>query len=289
MPQTEHPCGDTCPIFAVTVLYGRTAQESPAFRALQAAAIPQLVWDNSPVTSGKAIQGDDSGATATCFHSDPSNPGLATPYNAALRLAVQRGAAWLVLLDQDTEVTEPYLREVLSLVRDTSLPKSTVALLPQLIHRGSVVSPVAPRTVGPHRPYAQGRPWQAFNSGAVLRVSALQDMGGFDTRFPLDYLDHATFAALQQRGGDVRVLHQALEHPLSSDTGAALSESLRHRQAAALAAEGRFYRAFGTPAEKRLLPLRFLRRALSVALHKRDWRSAAQLVKAALPNAETRR
>ena len=60
---------------------------------------------------------------------------------------------------------------------------------------------------------------QAFNSGAVLRLSALDEIGGFDESFPLDYLDHTTFRQLQRKEHSVYVLHSTLAHELSVSAG----------------------------------------------------------------------
>jgi hypothetical protein len=46
-----------------------------------------------------------------------------------------------------------------------------------------------------------------YNSGALLRVKALQEMNGFPEEFLLDYLDHATFRILQNKGGRISIEH----------------------------------------------------------------------------------
>lgn len=74
---------------------------------------------------------------------------------------------------------------------------------------------------------------RAFNSGAVVRVSAIREMGGFATEFPLDYLDQATFAELQERGGRVfllrrlRLLRAVLGRLLRAKRGAQTWRMLR--------------------------------------------------------------
>jgi GT2 family glycosyltransferase len=272
---------------AVVVLYRLAPGESPALLSLQAArnADPQLsacisllVWDNTPCDLPTP---QDLGGQ---YHHDPSNPGLAAAYNAALQQAGEQGCQWLLLLDQDTTVTASYLHEALSVA--TATPAD--ALVPRLVHGTTVVSPFYPAAQGPVRPIAHtlrgisAHPLQAFNSGSILRVSAMQALGGFDTAFPLDYLDHATFAALQNKGSRIHVLDAELRHDLSTNTHAALDDNALRRQVDILAAESRFVTKYGSPHQRRMMPIRMLRYALSVVFHKRDMRHALLILKMAV-------
>ena len=270
-------------LLAVVVLYRIAPQDSPALVALNALSrerpIDLLAWDNSPRTH----------APPQSFHGrftgDAANPGLAAAYNAALEHAEATGAPWLMLMDQDTAVTTEYVNEVLERLSPDSpetLEPPIIGLLPRLLHHGRVVSPYKPRRWGPPGQQVEGKgPLQAFNSGAVLRVSAVRAMGGFDSTFPLDYLDHATFAGLQRMGGMLQILRSTLEHNLSTDTGVAATEGERVRQFSTLAAETHFYRLYGDWWDRLAHPFRLLRRTGSVLRHKRDWRSALQIVRAA--------
>ncbi len=267
-------------VLAVVVLYRMRARQSLALQSLLIAhrSLDVLLWDNSP--------NPEPAPPTSCqvvFHADPTNPGLAAAYNAALAAAAERGIPWLLLLDQDTEVTPAFLDEVCA-ATERATP-DVVGFVPLLRHRGTVVSPFTPRLAGPNATLTPGKSLQAFNSGAVLRVATLTAMGGFDPRFPLDYLDHATFAALQRKGR-VQVLQASLKHALSTDTGQALSAKERARQQHILAAERRFYRLHGSTAERLLHPIRLLRRAASVVAHKRDFASARQILRSALPGGE---
>ncbi len=265
--RAEPDCGESAALR--TLLAER--QREPAW----ARDVAVVVWDNSPRSRELPVEFDG------VSRADTANPGLRAAYEFTLGEAVWRDVPWVLLLDQDTEVTAEYLAEVL---RETSAAGPGVgALLPRLVHRGAVVSPVHPQRLGPPREFDGTEAMvQGFNSGAVLRVAAMQAVGGFDRRFPLDYLDHATFAALQRGGWRVRVLGSRLQHGLSSDTGRAATVGERRRQASTLQAERRFYWAYGDGTDRVLHPLRLLRRAVSVVIRKGDWRSGVQFAGAAM-------
>ena len=285
-------------ILVVVVLYRMRPQDSPALQSITAllTGTPEygersslFVWDNSPATGHNEAPAEHSEAVAPYqYRHDPTNPGLNAAYTAALHLAAERGCEWLMLLDQDTTVTAAYLREVLTTSADLASGRNNVAaLVPRLVQDGTVVSPFHPSAQGPVQPIDPNlfgmatKPLQAFNSGAVLRVQALQSIGGFDEAFPLEYLDHATFAALQRAAGTVYVLCASLQHDLSTQTTGPLSEAALARQRSILAAEHRFVARYGTAAQRRMLPVRTLRHALSVLWHKHDLRHAMLILRTA--------
>ena len=277
-------------VLAVLVLYGMRAEDSPAYRSLLrlreddaevARSLNLLLWDNSPEQRLRPASLEGT------YHQDSGNPGLAAAYSRGLEEAERMDIPWLLLLDQDTVVTAEYLRDVL--LRCTSAGTEVSAMVPRLTQGARVVSPLLPRQLGPPAVYAgpagvfkandRSAMLQAFNSGAVLRVAALRAVGGFDARFPLDYLDHATFAALQRVSGRVLVLESAIEHSLSTNTGVASTRGQRFRQGSILAAERRFYLLYGGRLERWLYPVRLLRRAASEMVKKRDLASALQILR----------
>ena len=274
-------------LVAVVVLYGTAAEASATLRSLHAAmdASPEtagelevVVWDNTP-----GVRERPAGFAGTYWHT-PSNPGLAAAYNRALDHARERGAQWVITLDQDTHITTDYLQEMLHVTRHTS----AAAVLPRLVWRGRMLSPFRPRTQGPALPLEESLTGdtseylQAFNSGAALSVAFLSRAGGFDLGFPLDYLDHATFARVHREGGSIHVLRAHLEHELSSQTPGRLTSAAMQRERSVLASERRFVRAYGTPDEQRMYPVRILRRAASVLVHRRDPALALLIVRTLL-------
>ena len=239
-------------IYAVLVLYKLTPAESSAWQSLQtlAEAMPELclpsllVFDNSP-------QPQHLGASALSaeYISDPANTGLTAAYNTALQRAVGGGFEWLLLLDQDTTLTAEYWSDLLATL--PSLPSDVAAVVPQLMEDGVAHSPTQLLRLT-HKPVQTAgllpQPVTAYNSAAVLRVSALQTTGGFDDRFPMEYADHALFAGLQHKGYALWLLAAQVPHTLS--TAQHLAAVSPARYAAMLSAEWRYHQAFSTGREK---------------------------------------
>ncbi|GAC1356070.1 MAG: glycosyltransferase [Acidobacteriaceae bacterium] len=275
-------------LVAVLVLYRMEAKESAAYRSLMrvaseslpAAGLDLMICDNSPVEQ------EAPAGFGGVYWRDRSNPGLAIAYNRAFERARKKGATWLMLLDQDTTLTEAYFAEVERLTVALEAETEVVALTPKLMERGQAVSPHRPPALRHYR----GEPgftgvartrMCAFNSGAVLRVRAMEEAGGFDEEFWLDFLDHATFWKLQQRGGRMYVMEARLEHELAlSRPGGATFSEARHRNS--VDAECAFYRKYGTARERMCLRARMIWSAMGGIVKRGDVRRARYMLGAAM-------
>ena len=278
-------------MLAIIVLYKVPAEQSQSFASLQAylkagsagaRRFELMLCDNSPYAQPRpaGFHGE--------YVSDTANSGLATAYNCALRAASERGIPWLLLLDQDTTLTAEFLDEALATAEEMAARPEVVALVPKLTDKGVIVSPHYPPLLEAARPiaaemsgFAPARVY-VFNSGAVVRVSAIQAIGGFPVEYPLDFLDHATFAALRRSGGQLFILRSTLKHELSDVNQALPDPALVPRQEGVLDAEYRFYRKYGSPSERLIRRLRLLRSALGRAAKGKDWGQTRRILRAAL-------
>jgi GT2 family glycosyltransferase len=264
-------------ILAILVLYKMRAEDSPAYQAItrfmgngSAANLQLLVSDNTPYE-----QPAPAGFTGDYIR-NPANPGLAKPYNNALRMAEKNGTRWLMLLDQDTTVTSEYLEEVFARASDLETDDTVGALVPRLMMGGRRLSPHPARfqrlfqTFEAELPFPPGERFEPYNSGAVLKVGALIDIGGFPERFWLDYLDHATFYALQESHRSIVILNAELQHDLSGKNenrtqGKAYSDRLENILDAGLS----FYQEHGSLKTRILYRMDLLRQFLGTL--KRGW------------------
>lgn len=186
-------------ILAVVVLYRIPAAESQCFRSLMQAAaeasaqdlhLKILLFDNSPQASPP--QGAPQNVL---YHHAASNEGLAGAYNYALKMAEAEGFDWLLTLDQDTSLPRQLLTEMTRLAREFSSSDRIVGVAPQLLD-GEM--PVSPMSVAAWRPRVMPRGFTgvperettALNSTLLWKISHLRAIGGFDSSFWLDYLDH---------------------------------------------------------------------------------------------------
>ncbi len=225
----------------VVVLYERGPRDAEAVVSLSSILaaddavrerIFPMIYDNSPTA--------DVSYGSWVHSGDTTNPGLATAYNWAVDQAKAAGCEWLMLLDQDTTVTREFVLEVLYGVSHSSVAS---VLVPRLSHTGRVFSPHRPIRLVPKAVTACGMVQSevcAFNSGMTIRLDALDEIGGFDESFPLDYLDHAMLYRLQRTGHQVSILKSELFHEFSLDPRSKRVSAERYRSA--LAAERRFYR-----------------------------------------------
>jgi GT2 family glycosyltransferase len=281
-------------IFAVVVLYQMLPEQSPSFCALQEAVLTRpslrarldlLIVDNSPQSHALPV-----GAFGRYLH-DGANPGLARRYNDALDQATAAKATWLLLLDQDTTLTVGYFDQLELLTAALADDPHIVGILPRLIAGDRLLSPHIPAfRSSAYRLHLGVRGLlggliRAFNSGAILRISALQSIGGFPEQYWLDYLDHATFHQLQALGGEFFIMDVSLEHEMSihrAGKHADPANAGRHRNQ--LAAQMRFYQEHGTPEERRRNRLNLVSRAWNSLIHA-HFAEAGRLLQAALSSA----
>ena len=210
-------------VLAVIVLYNRAPQASVSFQTLRAAQadaglsnlrLKILLYDNS-------LRNHDSGpiAAEVQYRSAQHNAGLAVAYNRAIEMASVEGFQWLLTLDQDTILPGRFLAAMGELGRQMQAHPSVAAIVPQIVEEGKLLSPYWFQFGAIPKCFPKGYvgiPAQktfAFNSGAMIRVAALEQIGGYDPRFWLDNSDAQMFRNLHLYGkriyiaGDIQVEH----------------------------------------------------------------------------------
>lgn len=157
-----------------------------------------------------------------------NNVFLAAAYNEGLKYAIAHGYEWMTLLDEDTTVTQEYVNGVKNVITQ----KAVRVVVPRLVNaRGKMLSPKKLYGVQ-----------TAFNSGLTIRCDVIEQIGGFNTDYPLDYLDHWLCRKLYDMGIRLEVLPMCLQHNLSV-ADEHYVDSARYRSI--LAAESRFAHEFG--------------------------------------------
>ena len=213
-------------IFAVIVLYKTTLEECVSYQTLQQAALevrPEalalriLLYDNNP-----HARVPESLPANVEYLAGASNRGLADAYNAALSMAVEHGFDWLLTLDQDTQL--PIEALLIYSARTAAVADSPgiAAVVPQIIAAGRMVSPnyfaagAWPTWFPRGFSGVPARKVYAFNSGSLVRVSALRQIGGYSPWFWLDNSDAAMFRRLDKFGKQVCVAGElVLDHDFS--------------------------------------------------------------------------
>ena len=195
----------------------RTQQALPASSALP---LTILLVDNTPDRGARPPVPE-----GMLYLSCPQNLGLANAYNQAIRLASQHQKTWLLTLDQDTTLPEHFLSQVSQIASHVHGDPTLAAILPQISTGGTRLSPYVFRAGALPSWFPDGyvgipsRPVYAFNSAALLRITALEQAGGYDPLFWLDNSDAALFHKLHLLGKRVFVagsLHVAHEFSMKN-------------------------------------------------------------------------
>jgi glycosyltransferase involved in cell wall biosynthesis len=189
-------------MLAVMVRYQTPLAESKTLLGLRAAfaSHPELaafykvmIWDNSP----EVIVASQLPAGIIYRHSQ-ANVGTSGAFNAARQYALEQGHDWMLLLDQDMGIHAEFLQALICHRKQVQDRREVAAIVPTVCVGDTVVSP-RQQLLHRNRPYPAGEPGItegetiAINSGSLVRVSALEEIGGFSTDFWLDYSDFYVF------------------------------------------------------------------------------------------------
>lgn len=224
---------DRTAILAVIVLYKQKPADSVtvktlarALRAARSVDCYVLIHDNSP--SGEIETLVNELPEGFRYHPAPENRGLYAAYEEA-RLAARAqgvpgspgGYEWLLTLDQDTALPENFFSAIEPGLRAAAQDPRIAAIVPHLAEGEQLLSPAyvgLTRTTPMPASFAgvPSREARAFNSAALLRVEALNAIGGFDPCFWLDHLDSWLHHQLYVHGWRMYVLDSVhLEHHFS--------------------------------------------------------------------------
>lgn len=256
-------------ILAVMVRYRTPLYESQTLRGFRialdldpalSAFYKVMVWDNSPeeIANPQLPKG-------FVYRYSKTNLGPAGAFNGAMRYARENGHDWMLLLDQDMLVHAGFLRSLLHHRRHVEHCAEIAAIVPTVYVGDSLESPRR-QLFNRRRPYPAKQsglaPGEAvaINSGALLRVDALEQIGGFSTDFWLDYSDTYVFHQLYLRGLKVwRAADAALQHEMTVTDYDRLMTSWRYRNFSN--AESAFNDLYKGPLENAAQTLRMFVRA----------------------------
>jgi hypothetical protein len=270
-------------LMAVVIVYDRGLEAVAAWPALAAELTRSasararfervLIYDNSPVSRARPPQ-DIPGCV---YIHDQTNGGTAAGYVAAAAMAAEAGIEWLLLLDQDTLLTQSFIEGADAALKSGTSP-GAAALVPRIFQGTMLISPARVNCFGTISPLRRGKRdgldrITAISSGTILNVAMFNEVLPLPAGLWLDYVDHWIFAKLHERGHAIRILDQALQHDLSVTNVSSLS---RQRLFSILNGEACFNSALGGKA-RLVYPLRLVARMIHYAFVKPElaWASVA--------------
>lgn len=203
----------------LVVLYQQLLNDSNAVKSLLRSHLENLdiiCYDNSTDLTIIERNRADSEIYKLKYVSDGNNTGLATAYNYISNYANSKNIEFILLLDQDTQITESYLMSVNRYIID-GMSEKIVAVVPKIAEQGEVFEPVHLNPLYSKHLVSAGvhQNIVTINSGTVLKNSFIRQIGGFNTEFPLDYLDHWLFYKISEQNKCVMVLSDIIEQSLS--------------------------------------------------------------------------
>jgi GT2 family glycosyltransferase len=206
-------------IYFVVVLYKCRPEDSAACRSLLIKAMPDgmrlrgLIYDNTPsiAAENKSLSDDIE------YCSTGVNKGLPVAYNEGIRRALQCGARYIMLVDQDSTITAEFLEAAARAVRES--PSDQVAWAPHIIARNRHISPYKFNVLGlPTFKYdlsSAPAAYFAINSYSIISLGFLEEIGGFDEFYWLDGLDFWFYSRVARMGYKVGVIGVNVTHHLS--------------------------------------------------------------------------
>ena len=203
-------------VLVTIVLFEQKPEQSIAYTTLQSAlgiseALPEIfLYDNSSLECPPQNP-------LMIYRHDPANSGVSKAYNEALKIAEEKNKAWMLFLDQDTNVVEDLFA---SFNRAIVRFPDVVAFVPEMKDDEGQLSPfrfasghgkriAADREVFPLDKY------RFINSGLLVRCDAFARAGGYDENIPLDFSDIAFGERLQRVVNHFVVVPVCLKHSFS--------------------------------------------------------------------------
>lgn len=256
-------------VLAVVVLYKRSVDRSQTLTSLGNALrrhpellrfLQVLLWDNSPMPLTPTL------AFPFEYVHSSKNIGTSGAFNRAMEFAEAGSIPWLLLLDQDTTLSEDFVPKVLAYSRRFTDSLDVAAVVPLLWCRGQLVSPKRFRTlhrISPVPPASYGTykgHLVVCDSATLMRTAALREAGGYDEElFWLDFSDIDVFTTLHRKGKSIFIASDLqLQHSLS--TMDYDNEMTPERYGNFLAAEGAFFSLRGSSLDNVALTARLLAR-----------------------------
>jgi len=210
-------------LIAIVVVYNQNLEKSETLASLNKAVkegLDVIIYDNSTESSKVNLSLFDR-LNIRYFH-NPSNPGICAAYNFGFNEASKSSKDWMLLLDQDTVLSDNYF-DCLS-ISLKGLDSNIVSIVP------NVTSKLRKRILSPLKIYAGGflRSLEiksgiisdrctAINSASLVNIKFIYDIGGFNETFKLDMLDYWFYREVYNKGKQVLLLDTEIIHDLSVD------------------------------------------------------------------------
>lgn len=210
---------DNNKIMVVIVLYKTQLNESKTYQTfINQIDVLKCHYDLLIYNNSQEILIDPSNSF-TLVNADKNNK-LTGAYNTALSMAKESGTKWLLLLDQDTELTAEYFERLSDYLNQSIQDERVVAVVPFLEENNKQLSPhklmfFNNMAIKISKAGLQHKNTTALNTLTLIRTNFIYEIGGFSAKYPLDMLDYWVYAQIQKKNKKVFVLDTSIKHNLS--------------------------------------------------------------------------
>ncbi len=206
-------------IVIIITLYNSELIESESFMSLININDKQII-DYNLILYNNSKEIEIPNHESYLIINDKTNQKLAGAYNFALNYALKNNQEWILLVDQDTEITQDYFIKLASFLESDKQSNDIVAIVPFIKENSQVLSPHKINFFNCRRKVISNSGLQndyvsAFNSMSLLKVNFITSIGGFNIDFPLDMLDYWYYYQIHKNGKKVYVLDTYVNHNLS--------------------------------------------------------------------------
>ena len=186
-------------IIAVVVLSKSSLNDAVSVRCLsesisatRCSQLDLVIYDNSPQYNEGINYYNER--FNVFYIPDYTNSGVSKAYNIACKIGRERGKKYLLLLDQDTVISDSYCSDLLSLDEAYSL------IVPKLVHNDIIISPCK-YVLGRASSLEQNECSRGIksikhrnflNSGSLISIGLFDKVGGFDESLSL-YFSYCNF------------------------------------------------------------------------------------------------
>jgi GT2 family glycosyltransferase len=202
-------------ILIIIVLYEKRIDELEYLSSFRGEDV--LIYDNSPQKQ--------EAPDPVYYRHDPSNPGVSAAYNFGIELARKQNDEAILILDHDTVFDRDQLDQY-----QASFDKNggTYIYAPIVKKDRTVYSPYIEGFIRNHvqsmdvfdheETYdIQGR--SLINSGLMIPIQVIDQVGGFNEKIKLDFSDTYFIEQYKKINKKIILLDVFLEHKLSGDEG----------------------------------------------------------------------
>ncbi len=209
------------PILSVIVLYNQKLYDCNTYKTLISSydeSCHIFIYDNSPISQHTQAEFSNSNIK---YIGDTTNPGLSVAYNKAAEYASKIGIKWLLLLDQDTYFSPNIIHDYL----DSMAKYPEIKLIvPKVLRSGNIpMSPILIRcffnsiSTNISGQFLDSKKYSAINSGMLINVDAMIEVGGYNEHVTLDFSDMQFVERFSTKFDKFYVMNSICEQEFSND------------------------------------------------------------------------